>query len=221
MDDAEKLERKRALSRERVRRYRERHPERCKEIDRAKSKRYAEKNPEKVKASNAALRDRRRAEIVPNLAAAIKEKAGAFWSLVDSGDEGECWNWRGERDRKGYGRFFVGPGVRVIASRAAYMLMNGEIPAEMLVCHHCDNPPCCNPAHLYAGTHKQNAEDRSIRKRQTPRRGEKINEEIAMLIFAAEGTHNEIADAFAVSRSMVSMIKSGKRWPRIGTLTHA
>lgn len=78
-----------------------------------------------------------------------------------------CWVWTGPTNKKGYGRI----GIRVkrasrLAHRAAWLLMVGDIPPGIFVCHHCDNPPCCNPAHLFLGTNKENKED-SKRKGRT------------------------------------------------------
>ena len=94
----------------------------------------------------------------------------SFWEKVDrsSGPDG-CWPWRRRIGTNGYGKTNkkVGGGRRqtLAAHRLAYELAVGPIPARMYVCHHCDNPVCCNPAHLYAGTAKQNARDKWARGR--------------------------------------------------------
>jgi hypothetical protein len=83
--------------------------------------------------------------------------AEEFWAMTDR--SGECWEWTGNRTRPGYGsaRF---RGKTVGAHRVAWMLANdSEIPARMMICHHCDNPPCVNPAHLYCGTASDNVRD--------------------------------------------------------------
>lgn len=121
----------------------------------------------------------------------------------------------GKTTEYGYGRFDIDGGKWITASRAAYMLRSGGLDKRTFVLHKCDTPLCCNPFHLYAGTQKQNVQDIYDRGRNTPRSGHKITEEIAMKIFSAEGTQNEIARRFGVSRSFVSLVKSGKRWPRI------
>lgn len=66
----------------------------------------------------------------------------------------ECWEWSGSRDRKGYG---FGDGGR--AHRLAWEWENGPVPAGLMVLHRCDNPPCCNPKHLFVGTALDNARD--------------------------------------------------------------
>ena len=80
-----------------------------------------------------------------------------FWSHVDVRGTDECWPWKRARTN-GYGRFSVGGrrGRLAIASRVAYEIENGPLALGVEVLHECDNPPCCNPAHLTAGTQSQN-----------------------------------------------------------------
>jgi hypothetical protein len=79
-----------------------------------------------------------------------------FWEKVDIGPG--CWTWRGARNTKGYGRLdFNGP-YRV-AHRVMWELTHGPIPDGLFVLHHCDNPPCVRPTHLYLGTKADNNGD--------------------------------------------------------------
>lgn len=84
----------------------------------------------------------------------MKNVAERFWSKVQKGAPDECWPYMGSRDGKGYGTF--GIGTRVIrAHRVAFYLATGLQPDEA-VRHTCDNPPCCNNAHLLNGSVREN-----------------------------------------------------------------
>jgi hypothetical protein len=79
-----------------------------------------------------------------------------FWSFVDKAND--CWIWTGGTNRLGYGQFSVGR-RGIPAHRFSYQLVNGPIPAGLFICHHCDNPPCVNPEHLFSGTQRDNMRD--------------------------------------------------------------
>ncbi len=84
-----------------------------------------------------------------------------FWPKVDWREANECWPWMGARNRNGYGRFGLARGRSpALSHRIAWQLANEkEIPQGMFVCHRCDNPPCCNPAHLFLADHGGNMAD--------------------------------------------------------------
>lgn len=69
-----------------------------------------------------------------------------------------CWEWQAFRHKKGYG-LTTYRRTNLAAHRLAYTIVVGPIPEGQLVCHRCDNPPCCNPAHLFLGTMVDNAQD--------------------------------------------------------------
>lgn len=99
--------------------------------------------------------------------------ATRFWSYVDmSGGPDACWPWMGSRNvrRGGYGQ--VRYGNRVLrCHRVAIVLGFGKVKPRTLrdgdyALHSCDNPPCCNPAHLRADTQSANVREEWIRTRR-------------------------------------------------------
>lgn len=145
-----------------------------------------------------------------------------FWSWVDVQGPDDCWPWLGSVQR--YGKLRLGD--RHIGShRLAYALEHGVVPADLLVCHHCDNPPCCNPAHLFLGTHADNHADREAKGRGNQKPGtdaiRKLTdaEVMAMRIMAAEnpqrGIGRRLAVLFGVSPATVCNVLAGKQWKHV------
>lgn len=157
-----------------------------------------------------------------------------FWSKVDrSGGPEACWPWRGALNSHGYGHVrWNGKCSR--ANRVAWMLTSGPLPEDKpCVRHRCDQPSCCNPAHLLPGTHSENMDDMARRGRSASgerngshtkpgavRRGESHSSSrltaaqvLQIRALAASGTSQEhIASAFGVSRRHVSDVVASRRW---------
>ena len=92
-----------------------------------------------------------------------------FWNHVEKRDPSECWPWKKRLNSWGYGTFVYNK-RRSHASRIAWILSNEEEIGDRLVRHACDNPACCNPAHLIAGTQRENMRDMSARCRSAKQR---------------------------------------------------
>lgn len=126
-----------------------------------------------------------------------------------------CIEFQGFRDAAGYG--MVGSKR---AHRTAFQLATGIDPTGLLVCHHCDNPPCINPEHLYLGTHQDNANDKVARNRCKPMPGSQnpaatIDEEIAQKIIDTPGTYRDVAKQFNVGYGVVRNAKRGDTWKHL------
>jgi len=87
-----------------------------------------------------------------------------FWDKIEKADG--CWKWKASTNKdRGYGRIGVKAGICVNAHRVSWVIHNGSIPGDLFVCHKCDNPPCCNPEHLFLGTRQDNVDDMILKKR--------------------------------------------------------
>lgn len=88
-------------------------------------------------------------------------KERKFWGRVDrSGGPLACWPWLGRTNDKGYGYTYVTPTKTIGAHRQALVYSGVEVPEGRKVLHAvCDNPICCNPAHLKVGTQADNIRD--------------------------------------------------------------
>jgi HNH endonuclease len=95
--------------------------------------------------------------------------AERFWAKVDrsAGPDG-CWPWTGARFWFGHGAIKI-DGRPWGAHRIAWELTNGPIPDGLQANHRCDNPPCCNPAHLFLGTQLDNVRDMDAKGRRARR----------------------------------------------------
>lgn len=145
-----------------------------------------------------------------------------FWPKVKVGAKDECWPWiAGAKTHWGYGRINVG-GKAMHANRVAYELTHGPVPDGMFVCHRCDNPSCCNPAHLWLGTGLENTQDmdRKGRRRTVVRRGEastsaKLTESDVRKIRASALEDKRAAEAFGITPQQVRNIRSRRHWRHV------
>ncbi len=140
-----------------------------------------------------------------------------FWSKVAIGEPHECWEWTAGKDANSYGRILV-RSHNLHAHRVAWRLTFGAIPDGLCVCHHCDNPDCCNPYHLFLGSMADNMADRDAKGRQArgSRNGNsKFTEEDipAIRTLLKDGaTQADIARMYGVGTPAISDISTGRRW---------
>lgn len=145
-----------------------------------------------------------------------------FWSHVVKSDY--CWEWSGGKTVKGYGAFWF-DGKLQPAHRVSYVLHFGDFNRALLVCHHCDNPGCIRPDHLFLGTAKANTADALAKGRLwCPRlKGSdvltaKLNEKQAREIFELYKSglsQQAIASRFSVGRTTVGRIVRGVTWKHV------
>lgn len=135
-----------------------------------------------------------------------------------SGGPLACWPWKGARNRPGgYGE--VRRKARhLVASRVVMELFLGRsLDRSELVCHRCDNPPCCNPLHLFVGSHRDNARHASANGRL---RGRVLNDRSVSFIKHASASVGVPADAlalsFGVSETQIQNILKGRSWAHVG-----
>ena len=143
--------------------------------------------------------------------------AKRLWSRVDMNMNGDhCWEWPGVRDSHGYGTLGVGRRKHVKAHRVAWESAVGPIPDGMHVLHHCDNPPCVRPSHLFLGTHDDNMADMARKGRGTPRSKLTFVQVLHARELLAQGARqSDIAGHFGVDPSTISLIATGKTWKRV------
>jgi len=133
-----------------------------------------------------------------------------FWSKVDIKGEDDCWEWKRSLTTEGYGQFGVS-GRMIGAHRVAWELTNGLISKGMLILHDCDNKKCCNPKHLYLGTHCNNMTDAVSRGFQGGRQAI-LNKEKVQRVKDLKGKYSSrrVASLFGVSHMTISNIWKGK-----------
>lgn len=127
-----------------------------------------------------------------------------------------CIEYQGLRSKQGYG---ITKGKKK-AHRVAFQEATGIDPTGWLVCHHCDNPPCVNPEHLYLGTHKTNAADKVSRNRCSRLKGQinpaaTMSDELAQKVIEEPGTYREIARKFGLHPNAVRNVKLGITWQHL------
>lgn len=137
-----------------------------------------------------------------------------------------CWVWTGATNEAGYGAIWKDGDERAApAHRVAYEIFVGPIPEGLFVCHHCDNPPCVNPEHLFVGDAKDNADDMMAKGRGPDTvppvlRGEdahtsKLTEAEVMEIRASDEGLDVLAERYGVGAAQVCAVRTGRSWEHL------
>ena len=138
-----------------------------------------------------------------------------FWSRVSRGEPSDCWPFvRGSFSPKGYGVLHLSNRRSIQAHRFAYAVAHGlsELPRDRVVRHACDNPPCCNPAHLSLGTQVENERDKDDR----GRRPTKLNPEMVRAIRSSAEPLRVLAARYGVGITAVWRARTGRGWKHVG-----
>lgn len=154
-----------------------------------------------------------------------------------------CWLWDGNNTVRDYGRFQY-CGRAIMATHMSLMLAGRPVPKGMLACHHCDNPACVNPEHLFVGTYRDNMRDAAHQGRLKPpplpephqrargarhgsrtkpegipkgaRNGNaKLNDEIVRAIRVDNRANGVIATQYGVTPQLISQIRTRRSWRHV------
>lgn len=135
----------------------------------------------------------------------------------------DCWGWSAGTCEFGYGRLGIGNNKVAKAHRLSWQFFNGPVPEGLHVLHRCDNPPCCNPNHLFLGTNADNVADKEAKGRGNHATGDRHG--MAKLCshdipdikrLHAEGYSGaKIAAEYGVCYSTIRRILSGAIWKKV------
>lgn len=150
-----------------------------------------------------------------------------FWTHVQKSGVNDCWPWTGPTKTVNkrytpmtYGAFTAtidGKSYSRNAHRYAWIIANKQSPpAGWVICHHCDNPLCCNPGHLFAGTRADNQRDMQRKLRSgilgTKNPKAKFTEAQVLEIRASDESDLEVARRYGVAATTIYMLRVGRKW---------
>lgn len=144
-----------------------------------------------------------------------------FWAKVDRNAERDCWPWLAYRSARGYGYFGLSTKRIVKATHVALTLSGAPRPSERHgALHRCDNPPCCNPAHLFWGTQAENTKDAYDKGRKKPMRGtiakrSKLTEADVLAIRASPEGVAALGRRYGIGPAHVGNIRKRRIWRHI------
>jgi len=151
-----------------------------------------------------------------------------FWSKVEIKDSiKDCWEWLGAKKSTGYGNVRINKKY-LLAHRVSFELTHGEIPGKFIICHVCDNPGCCNPAHMMLGTVKSNCYDMIMKNRHQFTKNKAVGErnhntklttadviEIRRIYSLKILNQYQLASKYGVAQSSIGAIIRNKTWRHV------
>jgi hypothetical protein len=138
-----------------------------------------------------------------------------MWSIPEPNSG--CWLWLGTLDKKGYGVLSVG-GKKAFAHRISLKVHGVHMKPSEWALHHCDNPCCVNPEHLYPGSNADNVEDRVRRGRGlagSRNTNSKLTERQVIEMRSLEETSIIVAAKYGVSTNTVRRVRGRYGWMHI------
>ena len=140
-----------------------------------------------------------------------KKPTERLFDGIEYNPETFCWEWIRCLDTIGYGRISINGTIEGV-HRVMYKYIYGNIPSDRpCILHRCDNRKCCNPMHLYAGTHQNNSDDMVNKNRSCKgenHRDAKLTDKQVIEIRASKETQVVIAKRLNISEMTISHIKS-------------
>lgn len=148
----------------------------------------------------------------------LSKKPHLLWNNLTKTDS--CWFWNKSVNQSGYGSIRVGP-TSVLSHRAAFVLAGNSMFLDKCICHTCDNPSCCKPAHLYQADHKTNMADMKIKNRRKNIGCGELNGRAKLTNLTAKNIRDkrskgislkDLSNEFNVSISTISRVCRMENW---------
>lgn len=140
---------------------------------------------------------------------------------MDKGEEDECWEWTASRGTRGYGTYVIGT-EKFTAHRLSCHFYKERLDGNKHALHHCDNPPCVNPNHLFAGTHEEHMQDAKEKGKiyfgEDNHQSKLCREEVVeikKLIRDGELSYSEIGEKFGVGKGCIADIALERNWGHV------